>query len=105
MKMAAPGSARYFCSSPIEQGGAESVWNASDSFAPDMPDRSDVPVEMIGGLPIAVIDRAQSARLMTGLAAARRNSDEPALVFTSANGQVLSMCAHDAGIRKLYMDA
>jgi N-acetylglucosaminyldiphosphoundecaprenol N-acetyl-beta-D-mannosaminyltransferase len=81
------------------------VWNASDSFAPDMPGRSDVPVEMIGGLPIAVIDRAQSARLMTDLAAARRNANEPALVFTSANGQVLSMCARDPEIRQLYMDA
>ncbi len=81
------------------------MWNASDSFAPDVPDRRDVPVEMIGGLPIAVIDRAQSARLMTDLAAARRNSNEPALVFTSANGQVLSMCARNAGIRKLFMDA
>jgi N-acetylglucosaminyldiphosphoundecaprenol N-acetyl-beta-D-mannosaminyltransferase len=81
------------------------VWNASDSFAPDKPGRSDVPVEMIGGLPIAVIDRAQSARLMTDLAAARRGANEPALVFTSANGQVLSMCAQDAGIRKLFLDA
>jgi exopolysaccharide biosynthesis WecB/TagA/CpsF family protein len=70
-----------------------------------MPGRSDVPVEMIGGLPIAVIDRAQSARLITDLAAARRGSNEPALVFTSANGQVLSMCAQDAAIRKLFLDA
>ncbi len=81
------------------------MWNASNSFAPDMPGRSDVPVEMIGGLPIAVIDRARSARLMIELAAARRSSNAPALVFTSANGQVLSMCARDAGIRKLFMDA
>jgi exopolysaccharide biosynthesis WecB/TagA/CpsF family protein len=81
------------------------VWNASDAIAPDVPDRSDVPVEMIGGLPIAVIDREQSARLMIDLAAARRSSKEPALVFTSANGQVLSMCAHDASIRKLFLDA
>jgi N-acetylglucosaminyldiphosphoundecaprenol N-acetyl-beta-D-mannosaminyltransferase len=65
----------------------------------------DVPVEMIGGLPIAVIDRAQSAQLMIDIAAARRNSNQPPLVFTSANGQVLSMCAQDSHIRKMFMDA
>jgi N-acetylglucosaminyldiphosphoundecaprenol N-acetyl-beta-D-mannosaminyltransferase len=81
------------------------VWNASDSFVPEMPDRLDVPVEMIGGLPIAVIDRAQSARLMIDIALARRNSSQPALVFSSANGQVLSMCAQDIEIRKLFMAA
>jgi N-acetylglucosaminyldiphosphoundecaprenol N-acetyl-beta-D-mannosaminyltransferase len=81
------------------------VWNTSDSFVPEAPGRLNVPVEMIGGLPIAVIDRAQSAKLMTELAAARRNSNQPALVFTSANGQVLSMCAQDVHVRKLFMDA
>jgi N-acetylglucosaminyldiphosphoundecaprenol N-acetyl-beta-D-mannosaminyltransferase len=81
------------------------VWNASDSFVPETSGRLNVPVEMIGGLPIAVIDRAQSARLMTDVAAARRNSNEPALVFTSANGQVLSMCAQDSQVRKLFLDA
>jgi N-acetylglucosaminyldiphosphoundecaprenol N-acetyl-beta-D-mannosaminyltransferase len=61
-----------------------------------------VPVEMIGGLPIAVIDRADSARFMIDVATLRRQSDRPALVFTSANGQVISMCAHHADIRKLF---
>jgi N-acetylglucosaminyldiphosphoundecaprenol N-acetyl-beta-D-mannosaminyltransferase len=64
-----------------------------------------VPVEMIGGLPIAVIDRADSARVMIEIATLRRRSNKPALVFTSANGQVLSMCAHDADIRKLFVGA
>jgi len=49
----------------------------------------ELPVEIIGGLPIAVIDRARSARLMIDVAAARRHSQRPALVFTSANGHVL----------------
>jgi exopolysaccharide biosynthesis WecB/TagA/CpsF family protein len=103
--MAAPKPARYF---PAPNGPTTCepiVWNASDSFVPDVVDRIDVPVEVIGGLPIAVIDRAQSARLMTELAAARRNSNEPALFFTSANGQVLSMCAQDGQVRKLFEDA
>jgi hypothetical protein len=64
-----------------------------------------VPVEIIGGLPIAVIGRAQSARLMLDLATARRNSGRRALVFTSANGQVLSMCAQDARMRDLFLGA
>ena len=81
------------------------VWNASDSFVPELPGRRDVPIEMIGGLPIAVISLAQSARLMIDIAAARRNSSQPALVFTSANGQVLSLCAQDPKVRKLFLDA
>ena len=65
----------------------------------------ELPVEIVGGLPIAVIDRARSARLMIDVAAARRNSQKPALVFTSANGQVLSMCARHGNIRQLFLDA
>lgn len=65
----------------------------------------ELPVEIVGGLPIAVIDRARSARLMIDVAMARRNSQKPALVFTSANGQVLSMCARHGDIRQLFLDA
>jgi N-acetylglucosaminyldiphosphoundecaprenol N-acetyl-beta-D-mannosaminyltransferase len=65
----------------------------------------DVPVATIGGLPIAVIDRAGSAELMVDTALARRDTAKPPLVFTSANGQVLSMCARDARIRDLFLDA
>jgi N-acetylglucosaminyldiphosphoundecaprenol N-acetyl-beta-D-mannosaminyltransferase len=64
-----------------------------------------VPVEMIGGLPIAAIDRVDTARLMVDVAALRRESSKPALIFTSANGQVLSMCARHAAIRKLFLDS
>src|SRR5579862_5221473 len=65
----------------------------------------DVPVAMIGGLPIAVIDRARSAAMMVDTALARRNTAQRPLVFTSANGQVLSMCARDARIRDLFLAA
>jgi N-acetylglucosaminyldiphosphoundecaprenol N-acetyl-beta-D-mannosaminyltransferase len=65
----------------------------------------ELPVEIIGGLPIAVIDRARSAQLMIDIAAARRNSQKPPLVFTSANGQVLSMCASHPDVRQLFLDA
>src|SRR6266436_1282435 len=65
----------------------------------------EAPVELIGGLPIAVIDRAASARLMIDVAASRRHSTKPALVFTSANGQVISLCASDDAVRKLFLQA
>jgi exopolysaccharide biosynthesis WecB/TagA/CpsF family protein len=65
----------------------------------------DVPVATIGGLPIAVIDRARSAAMMVDTALSRRDTAQPPLVFTSANVQVLSMCARDARIRDLFLDA
>jgi N-acetylglucosaminyldiphosphoundecaprenol N-acetyl-beta-D-mannosaminyltransferase len=62
-----------------------------------------LPRVMIGGLPIAVIDRARSAELMIELAVARRGSGEPPLYVTSANGQVLSLCAADPEMRRLFL--
>jgi exopolysaccharide biosynthesis WecB/TagA/CpsF family protein len=102
--MAAPNPARYLLLTFVERA-RRFVWNAADSFVPATSGRLDIPAEMIGGLPIAVMSRAQSAQLMTDLAAARRNSNQPALVFTSANGQVLSMCAQDPETRSLFMGA
>lgn len=64
-----------------------------------------VPVATIGGLPIAVIDRAQSAQLMVDVALARRDSAQRPLIFTSANGQVLSMCARPSRIRDAFLAA
>ena len=52
-----------------------------------------------------MIDRARSAALMVDTALSRRNTARRPLVFTSANGQVLSMCARDARIRDLFLDA
>jgi N-acetylglucosaminyldiphosphoundecaprenol N-acetyl-beta-D-mannosaminyltransferase len=62
-----------------------------------------VPVVQIGGLPIAVIDRANSAQLMIEVAINRRNSGLPPLIFSSANGQVLSLCARQSRIRDLFL--
>ena len=55
--------------------------------------RWSVPAAQIGGLPIALIDRANSAELMLDAALRRRGSTLPPVIFTSANGQVLSMSA------------
>jgi N-acetylglucosaminyldiphosphoundecaprenol N-acetyl-beta-D-mannosaminyltransferase len=65
----------------------------------------DVPWVAIGGLPIATIGREQSARLMIETALARRGSGRPPLLITSANGQVISMCARDPDVRALFLAA
>ena len=67
--------------------------------------RWTVPVATIGGLPIAVINRAKSAQLMVDVALARRDSAQRPLIFTSANGQVLSMCARQSRIRDVFLKA
>jgi N-acetylglucosaminyldiphosphoundecaprenol N-acetyl-beta-D-mannosaminyltransferase len=64
-----------------------------------------VPAAIVGGLPIAVIDRAQSARLMLDVARTRRGAGQPPPIVTSANGQVISLCARDARIRELFLSA
>ena len=65
--------------------------------------RGNVPVVMIGGLPIAVIDRVRSAQLMVDIALKRRGAALRPLIFTSANGQVLSMCARQSPVRDLFL--
>jgi N-acetylglucosaminyldiphosphoundecaprenol N-acetyl-beta-D-mannosaminyltransferase len=67
--------------------------------------RWSVPAVQIGGLPIALINRADSAELMLDAALNRRDSDLPPLIFSSANGQVLSMSARHSWIRELFLGA
>ena len=62
-----------------------------------------LPLVTIGGLPIAVIDRTQSAQLMIDAALARRGTQTRPLIFTSANGQVLSLCARHSTIREMFL--
>jgi len=64
-----------------------------------------VPFTAIGGLPIAVIDRAKSAQLMIDTALRRRGTRQPPLIFSSANGQVISTCARHSHIRDLFLDS
>jgi N-acetylglucosaminyldiphosphoundecaprenol N-acetyl-beta-D-mannosaminyltransferase len=81
--------------------------NAASTVRAQVPTEGElhlpVPVATVGGLPIAVINRADCARLMVDLAAARRNEPGPTLVFTSANGQVLSMCEASRDVRALFL--
>ena len=62
-----------------------------------------VPWIPLGGLPIAVINCDESARLMIDSAQARRGSQQPPLIVTSANGQVISMCARDQELLALFV--
>jgi N-acetylglucosaminyldiphosphoundecaprenol N-acetyl-beta-D-mannosaminyltransferase len=64
-----------------------------------------VPRITLGGLPIAVIDRPRSAALMVEWALARRGTGEAPLYVTSANGQVLSLCAKRPEIAALFRAA
>jgi N-acetylglucosaminyldiphosphoundecaprenol N-acetyl-beta-D-mannosaminyltransferase len=67
--------------------------------------RWSVPAVQIGGLPIALINRANSVELMLDAALHRRDSMLPPLIFSSANGQVLSMSARHSWIRELFLAA
>ncbi|ODS00520.1 hypothetical protein AUC68_14760 [Methyloceanibacter methanicus] len=59
----------------------------------------------IGGLPVAVIDRQDSARFFVDAALKARLSHACPYVVTSANGHVLSMCAADSKVRELFLSA
>jgi UDP-N-acetyl-D-mannosaminuronic acid transferase (WecB/TagA/CpsF family) len=59
----------------------------------------------LGGLPIGVIDRAESARLMANAALMNRGSGRPPLLITSANGHVISECARSESIRAAFLAA
>jgi N-acetylglucosaminyldiphosphoundecaprenol N-acetyl-beta-D-mannosaminyltransferase len=64
-----------------------------------------VPSVTLGRLPIAAIDREASARLMIERAIAARGSEREPAYISSANGQVLSMCARDPALRELFLSA
>lgn len=56
----------------------------------------------VGGLPVAVLDRERTALLMIEAALWRRGRDIPPLFFTTTNGQVVSLCASDGEVRRLF---
>lgn len=64
---------------------------------------SEFPVERIGGVSIAALDRDDTARIMIDAAVAARESAAPPAIFTSANGQVLSLVARRSGRKTAEM--
>ena len=65
---------------------------------------ANVQLTWLGGLPIAVLDRAGTADLMIAAAQAGAARERP-LVMTSANGEVISRCRNDANIAALFARA
>ena len=57
---------------------------------------------IVGGLPVAVLDRQQTARLTLTAALSRRRSGQPCLFFTTVNGQVVSLAASRPAVRRLF---
>ncbi|WP_319530536.1 WecB/TagA/CpsF family glycosyltransferase [uncultured Cohaesibacter sp.] len=62
-------------------------------------------VTTVGGLPITVEDCEGAARHMIDHAITARGVDKLPLYSTSANGQVVSMCALDVEILSLFLEA
>jgi len=62
---------------------------------------SKVPRVRIGGLPIAALDRQQTAELMISAARLHSRGTRP-LVFSSANGEVLSRCSTSPYVATLF---
>jgi N-acetylglucosaminyldiphosphoundecaprenol N-acetyl-beta-D-mannosaminyltransferase len=61
-----------------------------------------VPTTQVGGLRIAALDRAETARVTIRAAMMRRNSNKPCLLFSTANGQGISICAVRPEVRALF---
>ncbi|ODS00618.1 hypothetical protein AUC68_14715 [Methyloceanibacter methanicus] len=64
-----------------------------------------VPRISMGGLPIAVMNREETAAFLVDAALAARGRDVAPLIVSSANGQVLSLCASDPKIKNLYLSS
>jgi exopolysaccharide biosynthesis WecB/TagA/CpsF family protein len=59
----------------------------------------------LGDLPITVVDLTEAARRIVTFALQRRDSGLPPIYQTSANGQVLALCATDPEVRRLFLAA
>jgi N-acetylglucosaminyldiphosphoundecaprenol N-acetyl-beta-D-mannosaminyltransferase len=65
---------------------------------------ANAPKVCLGGLPIAILDRAKTADLMLAAARLKKPASKP-LIFSSANGEVLSRCARDPEVARLFLEA
>ena len=61
----------------------------------------EVPRVTVGGLQVAALTRAETAKLMINVAKERARTGPP-LLFTSANGEVLSRCSSSSSLRSLF---
>lgn len=75
--------------------------SATEIAAPLARLMAQVPKVRIGGLPIAALDRRQTADLMIAAARVRTRGSRP-LIFSSANGEVLSRCSSSQYVAQLF---
>jgi N-acetylglucosaminyldiphosphoundecaprenol N-acetyl-beta-D-mannosaminyltransferase len=68
-------------------------------------DTANVDTVRVGGLPIAMMDRRQTARFTVERAVAGKGLDRRCELHTTANGQVISLCASRPAVRRLYEKA
>ncbi|MDQ8726672.1 WecB/TagA/CpsF family glycosyltransferase [Bradyrhizobium sp. LHD-71] len=59
----------------------------------------------LGGLPVVVVDRTTTAKVMVDHALRRRGLWRYPAYLTSTNGEVTHACANDRGTRSLFMQA
>jgi exopolysaccharide biosynthesis WecB/TagA/CpsF family protein len=71
---------------------------------PEMPTEGE-PLSLIGGLPIAALNRDASARLLVDTALRARGQGQRPFYSTSANGQVIALARSDAAFRDLLLKA
>jgi exopolysaccharide biosynthesis WecB/TagA/CpsF family protein len=83
--------------------GLDAAWSLE--FDGGVAEEFRFPRIIVGGLPVAVMDRAGTARLTLSAALKRRGKGGPCLFFTTTNGQVVSLAASDAGARQLFEQA
>jgi exopolysaccharide biosynthesis WecB/TagA/CpsF family protein len=68
-------------------------------------DTANFDIVRVGGLPIAMMDRRQTARFTVERAVAGKKLDRHCELHTTANGQVVSLCASQPAVRSLYEKA
>ncbi len=61
-----------------------------------------IPTVNVGGIPVASLTRAETAALTIEAALARRGLGLPPLIFTTINGQGISLCASTPHVRTLF---
>ena len=66
---------------------------------------SSVPRTFVGGLEIPALTRQQIAGMLLDEAILRRGRKVPCLYLSTANGQVISMCARDQKVHRLFQCA
>jgi exopolysaccharide biosynthesis WecB/TagA/CpsF family protein len=81
----------------------DAAWRSESGAA--FAGRFRFPRVIVGGLPVAVLSRADTAKLTLAAALARRGHDEPCLFFTTSNGQVISIAALDRATQRLFENA